>query len=438
MCSVVLFQIYFHIQGTIDPSSAREDSSSDDESDDDQPPTRGPPYPMENNNSSDFSRLPEVSEDEGLLDSEADELPEIHPSLTGTSIPRPMSGVSRYRTPMGMSMSAGIPASYTPPVGGFQTALPPHQSIQAQLRQQQSPQPHFPLAAVGPGQTHQPLPRYATPSAFDSTPATDTRNLSSASPSLPSSFPTTNLSYPPHLAHSNHALQPYSFRPPPPNQPIHSLISTDDRSHAAHTTAGTTERVLPPALPLERAVESLQATLAALRERLELLESHTFGSSTSLPGVRRLAGDSEFVNPSGGAGSANNAPNGSILRWEPSRMGLWSTILVPATHIVNQIRYVLLFILTHPSTSSSLTSGGQSGRGRRRGSGDGSFNVRAIIRRLILDSSFVVVLFLALKTAWRASGIRRREVLRALRMVWLALAGGKPKRTLVDKGVGTL
>ena len=63
-------------------------------------------------------------------------------------------------------------------------------------------------------------------------------------------------------------------------------------------------------------------------------------------------------------------------------------------------------------------------------------DIRAIIRRLVLDASFMIALYMAARAGWRASGMRRREVLKALRLVWLALLGGKPKRVLVDRGVG--
>jgi hypothetical protein len=186
----------------------------------------------------------------------------------------------------------------------------------------------------------------------------------------------------------------------------------------------------------------VQVSIAALRERLESLESHTFGSTSSLPGT--LAGRRPGVDASKtgglsgsnpGAGGSNGPANGGCgpeLVWDPARMGLWSVVLVPATHLVNQIRYILILLLSPPS-SEPLASGQ---RARRRG---GAFDARTIVRRLILDASFVFALSALLRSAWSASGIRRREVIRALRLLWVAIlgrAGARPGRVLVDRGVG--
>lgn len=331
----------------------------------------------------------ESSEGEGA--DSADDLPSFYPNAIGGGIARPGSGVSRYRTPMGMS--TGVPASYTPPIGGFSGQ--PHPTHQLQ-----QPLPGLPPA--------QPLPRYATPSAFS--PPTDDRNLSSASPSIPSSFPTTSLSYPAHLSHSQ--FQPYSFRAP----------------------GGAASNLPPPGVPpsisqsglqIEQAVESMQASLAALRERLEGLETHAFGSNASL--VPRIIGGSS--SPAGGVpGSGGGLPaNTSELHWDPHQMGLWSIVLVPATHVVNQIKYVLILIL-----SNSSPHRGRGGGGRR----ESGIDARAIVRRLILDTSFVVAVFMATRAAWRASGLRRREVLKALQLVWVALIGRPAsRRIMVSRGV---
>jgi len=358
-----------------------------------------PPYPREAN-----QQLPprssapplESLEDEGA--DSADDLPSFHPNAVGGGIARPGSGVSRYRTPMGMS--AGVPTSYTPPVGGF--SAHPHATHQIQ----QSHQPQIPTA--------QPLPRYATPSAFS--PPTDDRNLSSASSSIPSSFPTTSLSYPAHLSHSQ--FQPYSFRAaggPANNLPRPDVLSSSGQHSRSQS-----------GLPIEQAVESMQASLAALRERLEGLETHAFGSNASL--VPRILGGGSSpagVIPGNGSGLPAITPG---LHWDPHQMGLWSIVLVPVSHVLNQITYVLILILSN--------SPPQRGRGGGGGRGESGIDVRAIVRRLILDASFIVAAFIAARAAWRASGIRRREVLRALQLVWVALIGRPvPRRIMVHRGV---
>jgi len=176
-------------------------------------------------------------------------------------------------------------------------------------------------------------------------------------------------------------------------------------------------------LPIEQAVESMQASLAALRERLEGLETHAFGSNASLV-PRILGGGSSPAGaiPGNGGGLPASAPG---LHWDPHQMGLWSIVLVPVSHVVNQITYVLILILSN--------SPPQRGRGGR---GESGIDVRAIVRRLILDASFIVAAFMAARAAWRASGIRRREVLRALQLVWVALVGRPvPRRIMVHRGV---
>lgn len=385
------------LQGSINPSTRQDDTSSSEDSEDELPAQYMPPYPREANQQlppRPAAPLVGSSEDEGA--DSADDLPSFHPNATGAGIARPSSGVSRYRTPMGMS--AGAPASYTPPVGGFPAH--PHANHQA-------PQSHQPQILPA-----QPLPRYSTPSAFS--PPTDDRNLSSASPSIPSSFPTTSLSYPAHLSHSH--FQPYSFRGPGG--------AANSRQPPGVFSSSEQHPLSQSGLPIEQAVESMQASLAALRERLEGLETHAYGSNPALV-PRILDGSSS---PAGGVpGSGNGLPARTHeLHWDPHHMGLWSIVLVPAAHVVNQIKYVLILILSNPSPQRGRGSGG------RR---DGGINVRAIARRLILDASFVVAAFMAARAAWRASGIRRREVLRALQLVWVALIGRPPRRMMVDRGV---
>lgn len=354
-----------------------------------------PPYPRELSQQVSQRQVLPVAPSDDEAGESADDLPNFQSNLAGGSIARPASGVSRYRTPMGMS--AGVPATYTPPVGGF-TTHPTH-GHQAQ----HSHQPSIPSA--------QPLPRYTTPSAFS--PPTDERNLSSASPSIPSSFPTTSLSYPAHLSHSQ--IQPYAFRGP--------ISANNQPSPIIPTSSALTSRS-QSGQHLEHAVESVQASLAALRERLDGLETHTYGSNPSLA-IRQPGGASSPAAGNNG-GASSNTPG---LVWDPHSMGLWSVVFVPATHLANQLKYILILILSSPASQR------QTGRSSSRRS-SGGIDVRAILRRLVLDASFVLAAFAVSRAAWRASGIRRREVLRALQLVWVALIGRPaPRRVLVDRGV---
>jgi len=58
-----------------------------------------------------------------------------------------------------------------------------------------------------------------------------------------------------------------------------------------------------------------------------------------------------------------------------------------------------------------------------------------IIRRLCLDVSFLVCVVALIGALWRKSGVRRREVKAALVVLWRAIVGSKPQRSLVDQGV---
>jgi hypothetical protein len=304
----------------------------------------------------------EASENDGET-SEEDPLGAFPPTFP--NIGRPTSAISsqhRYRTPMGMS--SGVPVQYSP-------ATTPNI-------------PHLPMA--------QPLPRYSTPSAF-SIPVAE--RPSSGSPSIPSSFP-TSLSYPQHLAHS---VQPYSFRSPLP-----AGVGAPSTASAPHPGTNPSQSTLPP---LERAVESVQASLAALRERLEGLEAISYGSNQSFPA--RGLGSSNLPLGSGGG-------NGT---WNPNNMGLWSLVLVPLTRLANQFRLVLI-LLTRPPPPPA--------RGR-----SGS-NLHGIVRRLVLDASFIFTAAAVLRSVWQKTGIRRREVYKALKLVWIALVGRK-ERIMVDRGV---
>lgn len=158
---------------------------------------------------------------------------------------------------------------------------------------------------------------------------------------------------------------------------------------------------------LERAVESVQASLAALRERLEGLEAISYGSNASFP-ARGIGSGSSPLGNGGGHGT-----------WDPSNIGLWSLVLVPLTRLANQFRYVLILLTKPPPPPVRGRSGS---------------NLHAIVRRLVLDASFVLTLAAVFHTVWRRTGIRRREVYKALKLVWIALMGRK-ERIMVDRGV---
>ena len=312
-----------------------------------------PPYPRDDSQSNWGSAPPISSEDDG----------EALEEQKRNGLPRPTSAISsqqRYRTPMGMS--SGVPVSYSPSV--------PPPSVNA----------NFPM--------QQPLPRYSTPSAFS--PTVPEESIGTGTPSIPSSFPTTNTnSYVP--VHQQDHVQPYSFRTPLQHP------GTGPRTPLGMHRPNSTRP------PLERAVESVQASLAALRERMDSLE----GSHSNASLARGSA------SPIGGLNNYSNLS--ASLNWDPSEMGLWSIIFVPLSKIFSRLQYISLILLT-PTPK---------GRGN---------TLRSIMRRMVLDATFLWVVFLALRSIWRKTGIRRREVNRALKLVIIALLGRK-ERVMVDKGV---
>jgi hypothetical protein len=228
--------------------------------------------------------------------------------------------------------------------------------------------PHIPLV--------QPMPRYASDSAFSPSAP------SASSPTIPpSTYPPTSISYPHNLAQSHNIY---------PSHPDYMPLPIN---HSASSQRP----------PLERAIESMQASLAALHERLESLESMSYA---------RL--NSSSTQSRGGAPphTFRGTPSASWV-WDPSNMGTWSIVFVPLTHLVQHAQAFAVFLSTNQQASTPLLT---------------------ILRRLVLDVSFIAFVLLIARRTWRATGIRRREVLMALRGVWLAIMGTK-ERVMVDRGV---
>ena len=58
-----------------------------------------------------------------------------------------------------------------------------------------------------------------------------------------------------------------------------------------------------------------------------------------------------------------------------------------------------------------------------------------VIRRLFLDLSFILAVLGLVRMGWRRSGVRRREIAVALRVLWRAVVGTPAPRALVSRGV---
>ncbi|KAH6915174.1 acyl CoA binding protein-domain-containing protein [Coprinopsis sp. MPI-PUGE-AT-0042] len=158
---------------------------------------------------------------------------------------------------------------------------------------------------------------------------------------------------------------------------------------------------------LERAVENVQAHLAALTERIETLET-------------RLASRSQTaISPKGGTNSprwfaSQTSPNGGDgPRWDLEDLGLWSTVLVPLSRWLQRARDWSVFFARDENRSPA----------------------KLIVRRLLLDVSFFVFVVAIVGSLWRKSGVRRREIRTALVVLGRALVGSQPAGREVTRAV---
>lgn len=271
---------------------------------------------------------------------------------------RPQSAMSsrRYRTPMADSLAM-------------------------------SPQPaHSLIAMQGIVPVTQPMPGFETPSAF-----------AEPSPiSAPSSlYPTS--SYVP-LSQSSQLTSP-----PPDIFPTHPVYHGTPQPLPAVRQYGPVRPVSQSTL--ERAVQHMQAQIAALNERLETLESlsrHPSRSHLSL---------SPRDTPTWGAGSSHRRDQ---LRYDLDDLGMWSLIVEPVSRGMDRLRELARFFAKDDTRSPSMI----------------------IVRRLVFDISFLMFVLGSIRLIWKKSGVRRREVYAALIVLWRAIMGIKPPpRRMVDRGV---
>ncbi|KAK1222957.1 hypothetical protein PQX77_014157 [Marasmius sp. AFHP31] len=315
-------------------------------------------------------------EDDDEEDDERRDIPHpLDPSsaLTQSQLNRPQSSLSvgsnRYRTPL---------------AGSLAMSPPPNQIA------------NLPIGVSVPSM--QPLPGFETPSAF-------------AEPS-PTSIPSSL--YP---ASSSMVGYPESSRgsglTSPPNIYTHGTSSayrTMSLSQPQSLPMGQYGVVRPASsLALERALESMQAQLAALNERLETLESATpFGSRTRLSASRdNLARRKSNPSPPHNRGD-DDEWDGHV-----EDLGLWTFVVVPTLRGLDFLKRLMrFFVRSEADRSPSMI----------------------VLRRLCLDASFLFCFVAVLRLVWKRSGVRRKEVNAALGVLWRALLGRR-ERLLVDRGV---
>jgi hypothetical protein len=158
---------------------------------------------------------------------------------------------------------------------------------------------------------------------------------------------------------------------------------------------------------LEHAIENVQAHLAALNERLESLESmsgHPHRSNISLP---TQSGSPRYRRP----GVSPIGRHGDF-EWDLNDLGLWSHVLSPVTRVGGTLRQLAKFFATSEHSPTLI-----------------------VVRRLCLDMSFLFCVIWVLRALWQKTGVRRREVRLALKILLRAILGFQQERALVDRGV---
>jgi hypothetical protein len=242
----------------------------------------------------------------------------------------------------------------------------------------------------------QPLPGFETPSAFaEPSPHSIQSSLFPAA--------TTTGAYP----------EPFSGDHVPPFQraanmsPGGSIYQSRHRGQSQPLHVGTYGPSPQPTL--ERAIESMQGHLAALTERLEVLESNADHLHHS--GITLGSGSGGSPNWSG---AQRGSPTGrrDPSEWDLDDMGMWSLVLHPLSRTLVVLRDLARFFARNESRSPTLI----------------------IVRRLCLDVSFLLCVLALVRAIWRKSGVRRREVRAALIVLWRAFLGTE-KRSIVDRGV---
>ncbi|KAJ7233150.1 hypothetical protein B0H12DRAFT_1144353 [Mycena haematopus] len=156
---------------------------------------------------------------------------------------------------------------------------------------------------------------------------------------------------------------------------------------------------------IEHAIQNMQAHLAALSERIESLESISGRLSRS-----RISASPRMVgSPRGSPMYGRHTPE-----WDLDDLGMWSLLANPLARGIEALREATTFFARDENRSPTAM----------------------VVRRLVLDTSFLLCVLAVIRAVWRKSGVRRREVIAALVALWRAIIGTKKApRIMVDRGV---
>jgi hypothetical protein len=234
----------------------------------------------------------------------------------------------------------------------------------------------------------QPRPAFETPSTF----------AGHVTPPVTAPFPYSAPSYSNDYSQLSRSDLPTPSQAPYVMQPAYRSASRQQYTRSFPLQNPVIERP-----PFER--EDTELRIRVLEERLERLEITLPRSTSSLLNSGR--GRRSPRGSTSPHGAAHDGP------WDMEHMGMWALLLNPLASVVERFRQLMEFLAYNPDRSPGLL----------------------VVRRLFLDVSFLLCLIAVVRLSWRRSGVRRREVVHALKGVWWAVVGHRRPRVLLDKAV---
>ncbi|GJE84930.1 acyl-CoA-binding protein [Phanerochaete sordida] len=237
----------------------------------------------------------------------------------------------------------------------------------------------------------QPMPRFEAPSAYaehSSIPSSAYAPSIASYPAASTNLTRTDMVSSPDRASLHQPYRTGSLQP-----------EYTGRPYALQTNPA-------PFSALERAIQNVQTHLAALSERIDSLENIAHRSASSLSGSG--ARSPHWLGARGA--SPLRAPH-AALTFED--VGMWALVLNPLAAVLLRVRRAADFLRHGDNRSPTLV----------------------VLRRLILDVSFLLCVLAASRLVWRRSGTRRQAVRDTLQRIWWILIGRQVPRVLVDRGI---